>query len=78
MMLLKACPHCGGDLTVDHDRTCGYLECVQCGHILSRSQEIALGVSITRHGVLRRRVPAACADECPAPPRTTLVTLPKR
>jgi hypothetical protein len=26
---------------------------VQCGHILSHQQEIALGVRITRHGALR-------------------------
>jgi hypothetical protein len=53
MMLLKACPRCGGDLSVDHDDSCGYLECVQCGHILSHRQEMALGVRITRHGALR-------------------------
>lgn len=54
MLLLKACPRCGGDLSVDHDRDCGFLECVQCGHILSRQEELALGVRITRRGVLQR------------------------
>lgn len=53
MLLLRACPRCGGDLGVDHDRDCGYLECVQCGHILSRQEELALGVRIARRGVLQ-------------------------
>lgn len=63
MMLLKACPHCGGDLSVDSDRTCGYLACVQCGHVLSQQQELALGVRITRRGVLRHRPRPASAGE---------------
>jgi hypothetical protein len=53
MLLLKACPHCHGDLTFECDRRCAYLECVQCGHILSREQERALGVRALRRGLVR-------------------------
>lgn len=60
MMLLKSCPRCGGDLSVEHDHACSFLECVQCGHILSRAQEQALGVRISPRGAIehaaRRRV----------------------
>jgi hypothetical protein len=57
MLLLKACPHCGGDLATEQDRACGYLECVQCSHVLSRDQERALGVRISRRGVLTHESP---------------------
>lgn len=52
MLLLKACPHCHGDLVLEQDRACGYLTCVQCGHILSAAQERKLGVYVTRLGIL--------------------------
>lgn len=52
MMLLKSCPRCGGDLSVEHDHACSFLECVQCGHILSRAQEQALGVRISPSGAI--------------------------
>jgi hypothetical protein len=52
MLFLKACPHCGGDLVAEHDRACGYLECVQCGHVLSHAQERTLGVRVSRQGTL--------------------------
>lgn len=52
MMLLKSCPRCGGDLSVEHDHACSFLECVQCGHILSRAQEKALGVRVSARGVI--------------------------
>ncbi len=57
MLLLKACPHCGGDLATERDRAVGYLTCVQCGHVLSREQERALGVRISRRGLLEHPAP---------------------
>jgi hypothetical protein len=53
MLLLKACPHCRGDLVFEQDAHTGYLECVQCGHILSAGEERRLGVRTTRKGLLR-------------------------
>jgi hypothetical protein len=52
MLLLKACPRCNGDLTLERDRNTTYLECVQCGHIVDRLQERALGLRTTRQGLL--------------------------
>ncbi len=52
MLLLKACPHCHGDLVFERDRTCGYLECLQCGHVISADQERALGLRVTTAGIL--------------------------
>lgn len=52
MLLLKACPRCHGDLTLERDGDATYLECVQCGHIISRAQERALGVRSTSQGLL--------------------------
>jgi hypothetical protein len=52
MLLLKACPHCHGDLVFEQDRACGYFTCVQCGHILSSAQEQALGFRATTLGPL--------------------------
>jgi hypothetical protein len=52
MLLLKACPHCHGDLVFEQDRDCGYFTCVQCGHILSTAQERALGYRVTALGAL--------------------------
>jgi len=46
MLLLKACPHCHGDLVFEQDRACSYFTCVQCGHILSTAQEQALGYRV--------------------------------
>jgi hypothetical protein len=50
--LLKACPHCRGDLVFEQDRACGDFTCVQCGHILSAAQERALGYRVTTLGPL--------------------------
>jgi hypothetical protein len=61
MLLLKACPHCQGDLVLEQDYTCGYLTCVQCGHILSAEQERALGYHVTNLGLLH-----VCAGPRPA------------
>jgi hypothetical protein len=52
MLLLRACPHCRGDLVLELDRACGYFTCVQCGHILSAEQERALGYHVTKLGAL--------------------------
>ena len=63
MLLLKACPHCHGDLVFEQDRDCGYFTCVQCGHILSTTQERALGYRATALGALHARAgsrPAHC------------------
>lgn len=72
MILLKACPRCGGDLSADHDRDCGFLECVQCGHILSRQEEIALGVRITRRGVLQHGAHAVRVNDRVNTPHTVM------
>ena len=52
MLLLKACPHCRGDLVFEQDHACGYFTCVQCGHVLSAAQEHALGYRATALGAL--------------------------
>jgi hypothetical protein len=52
MLLLKGCPRCQGDLTLEHDGKTTYLECVQCGHIINRVQERAMGLRTTNHGLL--------------------------
>jgi hypothetical protein len=51
MLLLKGCPRCHGDLTLESDGDVTYLECVQCGHIITRSQERAMGLRTTRFGL---------------------------
>ena len=33
MMLLRACPRCGGDLLVTEDLYGAFNQCMQCGHI---------------------------------------------
>jgi hypothetical protein len=58
MLLLKACPHCHGDLVLEQDRDCGYFTCMQCGHILSTAQERALGYRVTALGALHTCVGA--------------------
>jgi Zn ribbon nucleic-acid-binding protein len=68
MLLLRACPHCHGDLALEEERDCGYLSCVQCGHILSRFEERALGVTATQNGIrhvvaLRPKHPPMLAEE---------------
>jgi uncharacterized protein YbaR (Trm112 family) len=52
MLVLKSCPHCHGDLALDSDRRAMFLACVQCGHILSRVEERALGMRVSRQGIL--------------------------
>jgi hypothetical protein len=43
MLWLKSCPRCGGDVYEDRGDDRGdaiyFLECLQCGHILSDSEE---------------------------------------
>lgn len=73
MLLLKACPHCGGDLVLEREAQTAYLECLQCGHTLSRCEERALGVRCAPRGLehvlasskrqaTARRVPAAVSS----------------
>jgi hypothetical protein len=52
MLLLKACPHCHGDLVFERDGRTSYLECIQCGHLLSRGEERELGVRSARRGLV--------------------------
>ncbi len=70
MLLLKACPHCHGDLALEQDYSCGYLTCVQCGHILSAEQEHALGYRVTKLGLLH-----VCAGSQPSTGATPCPTL---
>jgi len=44
MLLLRACPRCHGDMVLEEDKRCRYFECIQCAHVLTISQEKALGV----------------------------------
>lgn len=60
MLFLKSCPRCGGDLVAERDEECGYLACVQCGHVLSQAQERALGARLTRRQ-------AVCVHQMAAP-----------
>lgn len=59
-MWLKSCPRCLGDLILESDLHGPFVSCIQCGTILSRSQEHALlGLSriepsATRTEALRR------------------------
>lgn len=59
MWLLKACPRCHGDLALNADPHGAFLECLQCGHVLSTEQERALGVRARRSGIAHRATPAA-------------------
>ncbi len=41
MLYLKACPRCRGDVKYERDIYGRYLECLQCGFLLSsRSEEV--------------------------------------
>ncbi len=44
---LKECPRCGGDLHKEWDVYGRFIACVQCGCILSESQETRLLTSST-------------------------------
>jgi hypothetical protein len=68
MLFLKACPHCRGDLVFENDARAGYLECVQCGHLLSAQEERRLGVHTTRKGLLHPVAPTHRAVPTPAEP----------
>jgi hypothetical protein len=70
MLLLKACPRCHGDLVLEQDDTCGYLMCVQCGHILSAEQEHALGYRVTKLSLLHMCAGADTSQERRHVPRS--------
>lgn len=53
MLVLRACPHCHGDLVYEQDPHTGYLTCLQCGHILSMTEERHLGVRANRKGLVQ-------------------------
>jgi hypothetical protein len=42
MFWLKGCPRCHGDLHEIHDVGDTYVSCIQCGRILTETQEQAL------------------------------------
>ncbi|MGH2460905.1 MAG: hypothetical protein ACRDIY_18775 [Chloroflexota bacterium] len=42
MVYLKCCPRCRGDLFTERDYRDRYITCLQCGHILSTSEETVL------------------------------------
>jgi hypothetical protein len=52
MLVLKACPHCHGDLGFEQDRHSGYLSCVRCGHILSVPEERSMGLCASSQGLV--------------------------
>lgn len=68
MLLLKACPHCRGDLVFEQDHACGYFTCVQCGHVLTAAQEHALGYRATALGALHASTGSRISKHLP---RTT-------
>jgi hypothetical protein len=39
---LKKCPRCRGDLREESDIAGTFITCLQCGHMLTESQEAAL------------------------------------
>ena len=47
MMLLRACPRCGGDLQITEDLYGSFHQCMQCGHIEDQPAE-RLNVSVKR------------------------------
>ena len=42
MFWLKRCPKCGGDLMDESDVQGSFISCLQCGHMLSLSEEQTL------------------------------------
>jgi len=50
---LKLCPKCSGDLREEMDSFGSYVACMQCGHILSYTEESALMTT----GTLREPLP---------------------
>lgn len=45
MLLLRACPRCGGDMVLEREHSYAYFECLQCTHVLSLAQERRMHVS---------------------------------
>ncbi len=45
MLLLRACPRCGGDMSLECEQGCAYFECLQCTHVLSLVQERQMHIS---------------------------------
>lgn len=42
MVYLKSCPRCRGDLFTERDHRDRYIICLQCGHTLTTTEEMAL------------------------------------
>ena len=62
---LKRCPKCMGDLREEMDSFGSYVSCMQCGHILSHTEEAALMTTGVVHEALPR-------EEAPQPVRERL------
>ena len=45
MLLLRACPRCGGDMVLEREQGRAYFECLQCTHVLSLTQERSMHIS---------------------------------
>ncbi len=55
MVYLKGCPRCHGDLFPEGSGRDRAISCLQCGHVLSQSEELAL--SFRSPGWVRVSVP---------------------
>ncbi|MBI4499128.1 MAG: hypothetical protein HY689_14660 [Chloroflexi bacterium] len=44
MLWLKACPKCGGDLTLERSLWERTISCLQCGRMLRPDEEAQLGI----------------------------------
>ncbi len=63
MIWLQACPRCRGDLVPESDRYGPFVSCIQCGTILSSSQESALlGLSRVEPSATRTEGPRRVAE----------------
>lgn len=57
MMWLKACPRCRGDLFKERSVGDASMICLQCGHVLTKSQEEVLRT------VMMRQLPPTSQDQ---------------
>jgi len=42
VVYLKSCPRCRGDLFIERDHRDRYITCLQCGHVLTTTEEMVL------------------------------------
>ncbi len=58
---LKECPRCGGDLHEEWDLYGRFIACLQCGYILSESQETRLPTpGLTARAAFPLALPSGC------------------